>query len=101
MTEEFQAMAKTITEMARDELVTAKSGCFIMFAQQDADDGHGVDAIKGVYGKGIDLINGAYMITLEILKRTFDQTTRKAMALSIAMSILKHVDDLEDGENDH
>lgn len=100
MTEEFKAMSQTITEMARDEL-GSKGGCFIMYAHQDADDGQGVDAIKGACGKNIDLITGAIMITLEILKQTPDQTARKAMALSVAMSIMKHVEDLEDDDNDN
>lgn len=101
MTEEFKAISQTIAEMAKDELATKKSGCFIMYAHQDADDGQHVDTIKGAAGKNIDLITGAIMITLEILKQTPDQTARKAMALSMAMSILKHVNDLEDGEDDH
>lgn len=101
MTEEFKAISQTITEMANDELDTKKSGCFIMYAHEDAGDGHGAEAIKGACGKSIDLITGAIRITLEILKQTPDQTVRKAMALSIAMSILKHVNDLEDGEDDN
>lgn len=101
MTEEFKAMSQTITEMARDEMATKGNGCFIMYAHQDADDGQGVDTIKAAAGKGIDLITGAIMITLEILKQTPDQTARKAMALSMAMSILKHVNDLEDDDNDN
>lgn len=100
MTEEFMAISQTIAEMAKDELAT-KSGCFIMYAHQDADDGQHVDTIKAAAGKNIDLITGAIMITLEILKQTPDQSARKAMALSMAMSILKHVNDLEDGEDDN
>lgn len=100
MTEEFMAMTQTITEMARDEL-GSKGGCFIMYAHQDADDGQDVDTIKGACGKNIDLITGAIMMTVEILKQTPDQTARKAMALSMAMSIMKHVSDLEDDDNDH
>lgn len=101
MTEEFKAMSQTITEMAKDELATKKDGCFIMYAHHDADDGQGVEAIKGAAGKSIDLITGVIMITLEILKQTPDQAARKAMALSMAMSIMKHVNDLEDDDNDN
>lgn len=101
MTEEFRAMSQTITEMAKDELATKKSGCFIMYAHEETDDDQNYNTIKGAAGKNIDLMTGVISIALEILKQTPDQTARKAMALSMAMSIMKHVEDLEDEDNDH